>query len=69
MTDLCFVRQWLFACNTFAKAYSASKHSAFGATYFFEFNRTYSPRGYTQPYVSNPSCLPYAFFSQNRLTL
>ncbi len=41
---------WLFACNGFAKAYSAAKHGAFGPTYFFEFNRTYSTKGYTQPW-------------------
>ncbi|KAH6634767.1 Alpha/Beta hydrolase protein [Chaetomium sp. MPI-SDFR-AT-0129] len=45
---------WLFTCNTYAKAYSAAKHHAFQQTYFFEFNRTYSPRGYTQPWCDPP---------------
>ncbi|KAK3896585.1 hypothetical protein C8A05DRAFT_39871 [Staphylotrichum tortipilum] len=48
---------WLFACNGFAKAYSAAKHAAFGPTYFFEFNRTYSTRGYTQPWCE-PAATP-----------
>ncbi len=52
---------WLFACNTFAKAFSASKHAAFGPTYFFEFNRTYSPRGYTQPWCDPPATATHPY--------
>ncbi|KAK4247277.1 hypothetical protein C7999DRAFT_32252 [Corynascus novoguineensis] len=46
---------WLFGCNAYAKAYSAARHGAFRRTYAFQFNRTYSPRGYTQPW-----CDPFA---------
>jgi carboxylesterase type B len=46
---------WLFTCNTYAKAYSATKHAAFRTTYMFEFNRTYSPRVYTQPWCDPPA--------------
>ncbi|KAK3294211.1 Alpha/Beta hydrolase protein [Chaetomium fimeti] len=45
---------WLFTCNTYAKAFSAAKHAAFQSTYMFEFNRTYSPRGWTQPWCDPP---------------
>ncbi|KAK4149756.1 hypothetical protein C8A00DRAFT_18603 [Chaetomidium leptoderma] len=46
---------WLFNCNGFAKAYSAAKHHAFRETYVFEFNRTYSPRGYTTSRCDPPA--------------
>jgi carboxylesterase type B len=46
---------WFFNCNGYAKAYSAAKHGAFKETFFFEFNRTYSPRGYTQPWCDPPA--------------
>lgn len=44
----------LFTCYSLAKAYSAAKHSAFKKTYFFEFNRTYQPAGYSQPWCVPP---------------
>lgn len=43
-----------FGCYSFAKAYSAAKHAAFKSTYYFEFNRTYSPRGYTRTWCDPP---------------
>jgi carboxylesterase type B len=46
---------WLFTCNALAKAYSASKHRAFAHTYVFEFNRTYSPSGYTTSWCDPPA--------------
>ncbi|KAL2132246.1 hypothetical protein VTI74DRAFT_4041 [Chaetomium olivicolor] len=46
---------WLYTCNSLAKAYSASKHHAFKQSFFFQFNRTYSPRGYTQPWCDPPA--------------
>jgi hypothetical protein len=45
---------WLFACNTFAKAHTAAKYHAFKDTYVFSFNRTYSPRGYTATHCDPP---------------
>ncbi|KAK4233227.1 hypothetical protein C8A03DRAFT_39081 [Achaetomium macrosporum] len=48
------ISSWLFTCNTLAKAYSASKHRAFTHTYAFDFNRTYSPRGYTTEWCDPP---------------
>jgi len=46
---------WFYTCNGLAKAYTATKHRAWKETYFFEFNRTYSPRGYTQPWCDPPA--------------
>lgn len=46
---------WLYACNSLATAYSAARNGAFKETFFFEFNRTYSPRGYTQPWCDPPA--------------
>ncbi|AEO66278.1 uncharacterized protein THITE_20881, partial [Thermothielavioides terrestris NRRL 8126] len=50
-----FATDWLFVCYDLALAYSAAKHRAFAATYYFQFNRTYSPRGYTQPWCDPPA--------------
>lgn len=44
----------VFACFDLAKAYSAEKHSAFKSMYAFQFNRTYSPSGYTKPWCDAP---------------
>ncbi len=44
----------IFACLTMAEAYSGAKHNAFKETYSFEFNRTYSTRGYTRAWCDAP---------------
>ncbi|KAH8883355.1 alpha/beta-hydrolase [Thozetella sp. PMI_491] len=44
-----------FTCFNLAKSYSAAKHVAWKSTYTFEFNRTYQPLGYTQPWCTPPA--------------
>jgi hypothetical protein len=43
-----------FTCFDLAKAYSGAKNKAFNTTYAFQFNRTYSPSGYTRPWCDAP---------------
>ena len=43
-----------FLCFDLAKAYSGAKNGAFKSTYSFEFNRTYSPKGYTKDWCNAP---------------
>jgi hypothetical protein len=43
-----------FLCFDLAKAYSGAHNGAFGSTYLFEFNRTYSPSGYTRTWCDAP---------------
>ncbi|KAL2126129.1 hypothetical protein VTI74DRAFT_1640 [Chaetomium olivicolor] len=44
----------MFVCYNLAMGYSAARHHAFRATYYFQFNRTYLPREYTQPLCDAP---------------
>ncbi|ETS76853.1 hypothetical protein PFICI_10727 [Pestalotiopsis fici W106-1] len=46
-----------FVCFDLAKAYSAAKHEAFKSVHVFQFNRTYSPSGYTRPWCDAPQTL------------
>lgn len=43
-----------FTCFELAKAYAGAKNKAFRSTYAFEFNRTYSPSGYTRTWCDAP---------------
>jgi carboxylesterase type B len=43
-----------FSCFELAKAYAGAKNKAFRSTYMFEFNRTYSPSGYTKTWCDAP---------------
>ncbi|KAF3023170.1 hypothetical protein E8E14_014148 [Neopestalotiopsis sp. 37M] len=43
-----------FVCFDLAKAYSAAKSGAFKAVHVFQFNRTYSPSGYTRTWCDAP---------------
>ncbi|KAK6193953.1 hypothetical protein LQW54_011954 [Pestalotiopsis sp. IQ-011] len=43
-----------FVCLDLAKAYSAARHAAFASVHVFQFNRTYSPAGYTRPWCDAP---------------
>lgn len=43
-----------FTCFDLAKAYAGAKNKAFKSTYSFEFNRTYSPSGYTKTWCNAP---------------
>ena len=43
-----------FTCLELAKAYAGAKNKAFKSTYAFEFNRTYSPSGYTKTWCDAP---------------
>jgi carboxylesterase type B len=49
-----FVTDGVFSCYDLAKAYAGAKNKAFKSTYSFEFNRTYSPSGYTKPWCDAP---------------
>ncbi|KAK0643802.1 Alpha/Beta hydrolase protein [Cercophora newfieldiana] len=42
----------VFTCYGLAKTYSAVKHNAFRAAYFYQFNRTYNTAGYTRPWCN-----------------
>jgi hypothetical protein len=44
----------LYTCLEQATAYTAARHDAFRAVYSFQFNRTYSPPGYTKPHCDAP---------------
>ncbi|PVH88824.1 alpha/beta-hydrolase [Cadophora sp. DSE1049] len=44
----------LYRCLEMAKSYSAAKHNVFSSLYSFQFNRTYSPTGYTKPECEPP---------------
>ena len=44
-----------FTCFELAKAYAGARTGAFRSTYAFEFNRTYSPSGYTRPWCDAPA--------------
>lgn len=43
-----------FTCFELAKAYAGARNGAFRSTYAFEFNRTYSPSGYTRTWCDAP---------------
>ncbi|KAB5523149.1 Alpha/Beta hydrolase protein [Coniochaeta sp. 2T2.1] len=43
-----------FTCFELAKAYAGAKNRVFKSTYAFEFNRTYSPSGYTKTWCDAP---------------
>jgi carboxylesterase type B len=44
----------LYTCLEQATASTAAKHGVFGSLYSFQFNRTYSPSGYSQPHCDAP---------------
>jgi Carboxylesterase family len=44
----------LYTCLEQATAYSGAKHGIFKALYSFQFNRTYSTTGYSQPHCNAP---------------
>lgn len=44
----------VYLCPAKALLYSASKHHVFSKVYGFQFNRTYSPTGYTTEYCDPP---------------
>lgn len=44
-----------FICFDLAKAYSGARNGAFASAYVFEFNRTYSPSGYTRKWCDAPA--------------
>jgi carboxylesterase type B len=48
----------VFTCFDQAKAYSGAKNKAFGHTYAFVFNRTYSTPGYTRTWCDPPKTNP-----------
>ena len=43
-----------FNCYAMAQAVSGAKHHAFGASYFYTFNRTYGTNGYTRAWCNAP---------------
>ena len=44
----------LYTCLEQATAYTAARYDTFKAVYSFQFNRTYSPPGYTKPHCDAP---------------
>jgi len=53
-TSVRIVTDAAFTCYGLATTYSAVKHNAFRAAYYYQFNRTYSSAGYTRPWCDAP---------------